>query len=78
MARQPMRFAHEVLAVECVRVDDIAAILDVTPAYVRKCIACQTLPAVKVGRSLRIRSTEALRFLASFGIRATGATGATT
>lgn len=76
MTRPPLR-AHEIASRETVRVDDLAAILDVSPNYIRKCIRCGTLPALKVGNKHRIRADDALSFLSSLGIDATVATSAT-
>lgn len=76
MRRAPLQ-AHEIAGRDVVRVDDLAAILDVTPAYVRKCIACGTLRAVKVGNKHRIPADEAIRYLVSLGVRVTHAMRAT-
>ncbi len=68
MARPPLRFAHEVLAFELVRPTDLASILDVSTAYVYKCIRCGSLRTTKIGSEHRIPQAEAVRYLESLGL----------
>jgi hypothetical protein len=66
--RPALRFASQLLDYELVQIQDLASILDVSLAQIRKFIALERLRVTRVGRSIKIHQTEALRFLATFGV----------
>lgn len=66
--RPPLRYVEQVLAYAFIQVQDVASILDVSEALVRKFIALDRLKVVKVGRAIRIPQDEALRFFATLGV----------
>lgn len=66
--RPSLRFASQLLDYELVQIRDLASILDVSPALIRKFIALDRLHVTRVERSIRIHQVEALRFLATFDV----------
>lgn len=66
--RPALRFASQVLEYEAIQVQDLASILDVSPALIRKFIRVGSVRVTHIGRSIRVPQVEALRFLATFDV----------
>lgn len=68
MNRPALRFAAQVLEYELVQIRDLATILDISTDQIRKYIRCGQVKVTRIGVSIRITRSEALRFLATFDV----------